>query len=130
MVVAVDPQAPFNYILEEDRESEAPTVFKLKALSARELARIEDGVRLDLQRQEMTLRSGSKPLDILAAGLVGWENLKDAQGKEVPFKAGDLACLDYLLPRWRGELANAITEQTRLPEAEAKNSASGQGSPS
>lgn len=132
MAIAVDPARTFDYVLQCDRElpKEQQTVFQLKVLTAKELAQIEDNAVVIDKEEKIAVNSGSTVLKTLRVGLQAWENFKDANGNPVMFqrKAG-IVCyenFDRLRPEWRRELANAITEQTRLTEDQVKNSESGQ----
>ncbi|MDA8122246.1 MAG: hypothetical protein M0Z38_06745 [Deltaproteobacteria bacterium] len=127
MPIAIDPTKVIEYVLLCDRDlpPEEQTMFELKVLTARELAKIEDGsARADVSGN-IEFRSGTQVINILNVGLKGWRNFKDAQGREVPFRENNGAPRpenwDYLTPDWRRELANAVTEQTRVTETERKN---------
>lgn len=127
MAIAIDPNKTFEYVLLCDRElpPEEQTIFHLKALSARELAEIQDkAARADMDGN-FEFRSGSQTLRILEIGVRGWKNLRDAQGNEIAFRENNGRPRgenwDLLLPEWRRELANAITEQNRISGAERKN---------
>jgi hypothetical protein len=129
MVVAIDPDATFDHVLREERDSAEPTVFKLKPLTARQLAQIEDMLVVHLGGG-VRLNTGMQTLEVLRLGLVGWENFKDAAGNPVPFvpiTPKDERSLDLLHPRWRVELANAVTEHAKLTEEQRKNSGSERG---
>jgi len=127
MPIAIDPNKSWEYVLLVDRElpPEQQTVFELKALSARELATIEDGsVRSD-REGKLEYLSGTQTIRILELGVRGWRNFKDPAGTDVPFRENNgkprHENWDLLRPEWRRELANAITEQNRLSEEERKN---------
>lgn len=125
--IAVDPNKAFDYVLMCDRQLplDQQTTFHLKVLTARELAEIEDkAARADMQGN-LEFRSGTQVIRILTAGLKGWSNFKDSSGAEVPFRDNNgtprQENWDLLKPDWRRELANAITEQNRMTDAERKN---------
>lgn len=128
MVIAIDPSKTFDYVLLCDRANppEEQTVFQLRVLSARELAEIEDGAIRSDREGKLEYLSGSQTIRILNYGLRGWRNFRDAAGNEVPFRENNGKPRgenwDCLLPEWRRELANAITEQNRISETERKNS--------
>ncbi len=129
MAVAIDPNTTFDYVLKEDRKlpREQQTVFKLKVLSARELARIEDNIAVFDKEGNQAVRMGTKVIEILSAGLRGWENLRDRNGGVITYSEHREDRFDLLRPGWRRELADAITEQAGLSEDEVKNSGSGRG---
>lgn len=125
--IAVDPNKMFEYVLLCDRQLEISkqTIFKLKVLSAKELADIEDkSARADLNGN-LEFRSGSQTLRILNAGMRGWSNFLGVDGQEVTFRENNGVPRpenwDHLRPEWRRELANAITEQNTLTEGDRKN---------
>jgi len=124
MAIAVDPHRSVRYVLKEDRElpEDQQTVFLLRALSARELAQVEDGMSVVTPGGDVRIATGSQSLRTLDLGLTGWENFLTPDGKLVPFDGNAKASnWDYLRPSWRRELSNAILDQTRLTEAERKN---------
>ena len=136
MPLAINPNVPFDYVLDCDRAlpKEEQTLFRLKVLTPNELAEIEDGsATFDTNSQQVTIKTGTKVINILKKGLVGVINLKLADGSDVKFtttkiggrfprEEADDKFLSYLHPNWRRELANAITEQFRLTEEEEGNS--------
>ena len=140
MAIAVNPKDNVEYVLEEDRgkPQEEQTVFTLKNLTASELAKLEDsltdyslktkatgGKELSPEDIKMSLNMGSQTLRILRMGLTGWKNFKDGNGKAISFmKQGEVPReqnWDRLRPEWRREIADAITEQTKLTPNEVKN---------
>lgn len=139
MAIAVNPKENREYVLEEDRgrPQEEQTVFILKNLTASELAKLEDsltdyslkssatGKELSPEDIKMSLNIGSQTLRVLRMGLVGWKNFKGEDGKDVSFmKQGETPReqnWDRLRPEWRREIANVITEQTKLTPDEVKN---------
>lgn len=132
MAIAVDPNRTFDYVLKGDRKLpvEQQTVFKLKVLSAKELARLEDNISLMDLNGVMQVKSGSIILETLRIGLRGWDTFHDKNGNLIEFRDNNGKPrddnFDLLRPEWRRELANAITEQTKLSGDEIKNSGLGQ----
>lgn len=149
MPIAIDPTKVFDYVLECDRKQpcecggeekecaeckgtgfkntprDQQTIFKLKVLKARELAQLEDNLSSVSVAEDgmpkVKVNAGTQVLRILGMGLTGWENLKDKGGKAIEFKTNGTINWDYLKQDWRRELANEITEQTRLGEELVKN---------
>lgn len=145
MPLAIDPHSTFEYVLECDRDEDGrplpgATVFHLRVLSARDIAEIEDNLAgFDTEGSQGLIFVGKQKLETLRRGLAGWDdfNWRDKEGKihEVPFEVKNVgspskgrrsfvddSCLDYLHPDWRTELANAITEQTRMTSDQEGNS--------
>jgi len=129
MVIARDPGQSVDYVLEEDRslDPKDQTRFKIKFLTNRQRAEIEDNIGKMNKDGSYELRAGSYPMDIVKLGLMGWEGFKNENGEDVPFtktsgtdKASEKS-LDYLRPAWITELANAITEKNTITEDEQKN---------
>ena len=125
MAIALDPGQVFSYILKEERKlaSENQTVFKLRCLSSKESAKIEDSfaTKVNLETGDVQVKSGMKTYELLQLGLIGWDNFKGNDGKTVAFDVDDKARLDRLRPAWRRELADAIMEQNILTEKDRKN---------
>ncbi len=128
MAIAVDPKQTFQYVLKCDRDlaDEEQTVFELRGLTTAEEARVADSMITSVPGEsELSLRSGTHQLTLLRAGLRGWRNLRDAAGVEVPFEStkghpGSVTdkSLDRLLPAWRTELANAVSERGEIDVVE------------
>jgi hypothetical protein len=130
MPIALDPKATFTYILEDDRKlpEEDQTVFTLRGLTVAEEAKVADSMISSIPGQEeLSFRSGTHQLTVLRHGLRGWENFKDADGKNVSFDTGrgnprhvTDECLDRMLPRHRQELVGVILERGSITEAEGE----------
>jgi hypothetical protein len=148
MPIAVNPNKEWSYILECDRQSERPTVFKLRALKVR------DGVKLnnilaecvdlgkitgkELSESEMV--SALKPGAITAMqnaniervrlGVVGWEDFLDESGAPVPFKRDADGRLSEESLEWLSsigaiaELAQAIVNRNVVTVADLGKSQS------
>lgn len=131
MIFAVSPNQTFEYILEEDRKSDEPTVFTLRTLTARELCKIEDKVTRLSQNPDnkdevtISLYSGTQSLEAILAGLRGWKNFKNVNGEDVPFKADKKGVpkeetLDLLPSDARSELSGVILARSRVTEEDGK----------
>lgn len=74
-----------DYILTAERGLDHPTVFKIGTLSVREKARLADRVGAfsggDLQPKA---GMADAMIEAVRVGVVGWENLVDADGNQVP----------------------------------------------
>ena len=137
MARAVDPTTPFDYILKADREEDADcvTTWKLRPLTARQLAQIEDGTgSYDPDTGHVSVLQGTVVLETLRRGLAGAENFRASDDSVIEFdtentgkkhgqtmRAPTYAFIDKIHPDDRRELCNAITEQTRLTEADRGN---------
>ena len=119
-LTAIDPQKTVDYILEEDKNSDNPTIFKLKILSAREWSHAQDALRS--KEEETEVEMGKYFYTLLRYGLAGWENFIDTEGHSIKFrKRGDGSHLDILKPEWRNEIAIKIAEINTTTEEEEKN---------
>jgi len=129
---AIDTQSTFRYVPKCDRDlpEEEQTVFVLRYMDARQAAKMEDqavegAVSGKGTDTALKFRSGSKVLQALEHGLRGWENFRDAQGNEIPFRENNgkprPECFDAIPPSVRRELANVIIDGSEMTEDEEKN---------
>ena len=98
MAIGISRKTKIPFILPRERElpKEQQTIFYLRSLSA-----LTRGEYTEYRSTLPSDGSGDKPLEglakwsvrILKECLVGWENFKDAEGKDLPFSIGpgDLA---------------------------------------
>ena len=132
MPIAIDPTRPWNYVLECDRGTPSPTVWKLKPLTCREHARLQDSMAsVNQVDRTINVSSGTQTLEACRMGIVGVDNYFDAGGAPVKFmfkfskelgrEIVSYEFLDTLKPEWRDELAKAITERNEITEADSKN---------
>jgi hypothetical protein len=102
------------------------TVFHLRPLTVKQEARISDSLIAAIPgSEEFRMLSGTHTLEILRAGLTGWENLLDSQGGAVRFDMTNGhprivkdQCLDRIASKYRTELANAITSRGDMTDDE------------
>ena len=130
MPIALDPKATFCYVLEDDRKlpEGEQTVFTLRGLTVAEEAKVADSMISSIPGQEeLSFRSGTHQLTVLRHGLRSWENLKNAENKDILFETGrgnprhvTDDCLDRLLPRHRQELVGVILERGSVTEEEGE----------
>lgn len=123
-MIALSQKEQIEYILEEDRGHESPTVFLLRPLSVREVVEIEDLVATRDESKGMP--AGTFAYKVLRASLSGWRNLKDKTGVEIKYeRAYDGKVKEDLLLRFttaqRFELANAVWGLANITDEEAKN---------
>ena len=123
-----DPKATYSYIAEEDRKlpQEEQTFFMLRRLTRREYADLEDGLIEYRDSGVSTVRTGTKMIKALKAGLRGWSNLRNGNGQEVSFKAESTGepsdeTLDYLSQDISRELMFQILSGSRLSPEQIKN---------
>lgn len=129
-IFGIDPEAEHIYIPKRARELpvEKQPKFKLKVMSAREAADIQNKTVSVLTDNTMRVMSGDIMLGALEKGVKGWENFKFPNGNDVPFRENSgkprKDAFDFL-PIWlRQELANVITSGANLSEQAEKNSES------
>jgi hypothetical protein len=128
MAVARSTKEVFDYVLKEDRElpKEKQTVFHLRRLSTRHAVRARDLAEDQGRMCEFALR----------AGVAGWDNFADEDGKavecrhdkgSVPVFGIDVAepmsmdSLNRIPPHVVGELATAIITGNTLTSDDVKN---------
>ncbi len=126
-LVGFSEDATFFYVCKAHRENlpkaEWP-VFKLKGKTGIENAKIEDAAGFfDVKNQRMVFTTGSQRLEILAGGIIGWnDKFVDRAGKPVPFDSKDgrvtEKCLARISPALQAELQDAINEQAALAPEE------------
>lgn len=79
-----------DYILKCDRDSDDPTIFKLRSLDRFESAEVQRRIK-DPKKENI-----SESIDrYLSQGLVEWRNLKDSEGNEVPFSVDNMRLLGF-----------------------------------
>ncbi|QPJ61701.1 MAG: hypothetical protein G3M70_07300 [Candidatus Nitronauta litoralis] len=121
-----------HYVPECDRNlpTEDQTIFLLKPLSAKDAASMQDNVtQTKLGGNDgdtvMLMQSGTQALNALKKGLAGWENFKDAHGKEIEFRHNNGAprpeMFDLIPAKVRQELANVIIEGCDISGETEKN---------
>lgn len=137
MPVARNKLETVRYVTIADRAlpPERQSVFLLRPLTNKTRAQIQNLVQLHADGRTSPLL-GSMRRAALKAGLVGWENFADADGKAVPFQTEkgsrlfhgvDVVnpptdeTLEWLSPEDEVELANAIINGATLDEDDAKN---------
>lgn len=129
-MIARSPKATWTYVLVSDRSlpREEQTRFTLKHLTLAQESEILDSCARDpISGAVVRQAVGSEHLRALRRGLVGWENLRNAEGGEIAFEAGpgggardDLL---FLLPLVvREELANALELELVFDQAELAKS--------
>lgn len=80
MVVALDPDGCFDYVLVRERESlSTATTWRLAFLRGREL----DAIRA--RAEQVEVESIEDAETVLSLALRGWRNLRDATGAEIKF---------------------------------------------
>lgn len=133
-MIALDPRSTRNYVLIEDRElpDDEQTVFKLKDLDEATLIRLMDSIEVtrgdDGESRISSGGMGTRVYTIVQAGLVGWRNLRDSEGKSIPFHKNEVTNRidDDLMARlpWTAkmELANAIEAGAKLTEEQEEKS--------
>lgn len=134
MPIAITADDIRRYVLNEERDTKGKpkpdaTIFLLRPLTEAEKTRIRDRhVKLVAGQPEFS-EFGTFIGTNLRLGLAGWENFKDAKGREVPFKqvgrnATENANLSYLSDAHKMELAFAIFNDSEVTEEDLGNSPS------
>lgn len=141
MAVARSARESFPYVLLEDRALpvEQRTTFHLRRLPTRLMLALDNLTSLTTgagQENDVAVRLGDRQIVALRAGLCGWDNFADAEGKPIPFEmtrgrslisgvvvddAAKESAIEWLRPEWAKELAGAITSGNTFTTGDAKN---------
>lgn len=128
-MIVVSNAERIPYVLKRERElsKERRSIFFLRPLKTSVVARIQDSQATMTQDGVFGFRTAQATLEILKEGLVGWENVVDERGEQVPFRtqgASDKPAqvtIDQIPIEEAKELALAIEAGARLTEDEEKN---------
>jgi hypothetical protein len=128
--LAITPDNTFKYVpaIYRDKKNNIPKkmwpVFTLKILDGQQIAEIEDNSgyivtdMTNFNKREFHGMSGTKRIETLKKGIVGWTNLRDSAGKVINYI--DETSIKLLAGPMQLDLVNAITEQTNLSEDELR----------
>lgn len=115
-IVASGKLTESTYIIEEDRDDEEPTTFKLKPMDGQQYMGVMAEGNLDndgmMSFSERTMKQ------TLRYGLVGWDNFNDAEGKAVKFSRMNFGRLPVTVLT---ELFSEIINISSLSEEDSKN---------
>lgn len=134
-----------EYVLEcqKDEPIEEQIKFKLKPLSPRQSAVLQDSLKIEYTKENLAkMREDAENLNdenalelvskiknfnehlynTLSAGLVGWSNFKDEDENEVMFGKNIEENIAHIPVEYRMELATEITKLASLKDSERKNS--------
>ncbi len=124
----IDTEAPRRYIVIDEQKvrTEEQTVFLLKNLSIREMEQLrncmfasETAVKKKKRQSRERYFLGTQERLSLEIGILGWENFRDARGKDIPFNKENI---DKIPLEYRSELALEIRrENDDEEEEEEKN---------
>ncbi len=128
-MICRDARLTFKYVLVEDRElpPDQRTCWDLKHMTLLQEAACLDNLDRDSQGFSIRRGLGTERVNLLRSNLVGWSNLKTADGSEIAFEKGPLGgakddVIFKLLPRHRDELARAIEDAREFdPETLGKS---------
>ncbi len=125
-----------RFVLPEERDLPAneQTVFQLRPLTVLEDQHLRDSFAV-VTRSGPMIQTGAARVALLRAGLVGWENLRDEVGAEVPFQVVDKPatvlgtkrrhitdeCIDRLFDSTIDVLTKAIDDLRQVSRDDAKN---------
>jgi len=136
MIIAIDPNETFDYVLKRDRKDEHPTVFSLRGLNSAALRHLQDGQATFDNGGQWKVAYGTQTYHVLRYGLRGARGMQDSKGNEVLFEAEPKTLnvlgvqvkdpvserfLDRLPPWCKMELSEAIQASSVLTEDEEKN---------
>jgi len=105
-----------DYIIESDRDSETPTIFKLKPMDGQQYMGVMAEANMD--QDGMMTFSERTMKNTLRYGLVGWNNFPDEEGKEVKFSRHNFGRIPVTELT---ELFSEIIRISSISEDESKN---------
>ena len=119
MPYAIDPEAPLEYILSQDRnldpEAENRTVFDVKVLSDEEIETVMRYINIANRVFKKTgltqLQNEQFVKAVTEIGIIGWVKFKIEDGATIPFSTQNLK---YLLFPDRAELCQAVISKNQL----------------
>lgn len=120
-MIITSVRRPFSYVLVRERElpPDQQSKFMIQPLTFDEAAQIQDALGKTDGKGFGTFKKMC-----LELGIKGWENVKDADGKDVPFNL-DTKLKKELFARMsvedQIELSNAVWEGATINDADAKN---------
>lgn len=115
-IVAMTGIVDDDYICRKDQDSESPTIWKLRPLNGFKYME----VMTELVRTDEGFKITGKGLGLAVKhGLVGWENFKDQNGKELKFNSINITKIPAVV---LGELADRVIEISELGDEQTKNS--------
>jgi hypothetical protein len=138
MAVARSSRETFEYVLLEDRglPADRQTVFSLRRLPTRVLLALENLTSVATNGRSADVRLGDRFVVLLRAGVAGWRNFADADGKPIEFRSvagprlvygieienpADVACLEFLSAEQAKELAEAVQDGNTATRDDVKN---------
>jgi len=115
-IIAQAKITEMDYIIEDDRESESPTVFKIRPLDGQQYMGVMAEANMtsdgDMTFSESTMKK------TLRYGLTGWNNFPDADGKDVKFSRVNFGRIPV---EGLTELFSEIIRVSSMSEDETKN---------
>jgi len=142
-LIGIDPDEIFEFVSKHEKDLESPTVFKLGVIDSLTIAKIEDNLTVFTidpkdtdAKTDTKMSTGKREVELVKAGLKGWDNFKDKKGNDIPFevqpnrsqsqgKTVDIpkeSTLKRIPKIILTELANELYNQNKLDEVERKNS--------
>ena len=111
MPILCDPKQQYPIVLESDKGKECPPTFFAYALSGRQQIANTDKIK--------QFRSDAEAFEFLPDLIVGWKDLKDADGIEIQFDPEKL--VDVLTNKEAWELIRTIQQNEHLSVDEKKS---------
>ena len=133
MAIALDPKTPIRFVLSSDRhlDAEDQTVWLIKPLLRSEMIAVMDKFEhidegyVDKDNRDDAKKNLVEISELLNTYILGWENFKDVNGKEVKYRTSknkrDNINLDFIPVPLMSELVEGIFEANRLTDDELKN---------
>lgn len=115
MPFATDPEQRLDVILDCDKGKSPPPTFHFKYLTTREWRQLSDLTKKYFE-SETVIDAADFLMERVSFGLIGWSNIKDRNGDDVPFSMDNLE--DVIGPRDANDLLDKFLRQR--PDEEDK----------
>ena len=111
--------AQINYVPKSERGKPASeqAVITIRELTIEELVEVEDAMTV-LEKGEIKPKMGTTKLNKFLKSVIGWHNVKDAEGVLIPFDADHKTRLPV---KWFNEVCSAINKLLEVSEADERD---------
>jgi len=117
----VDITETFERVYTEAIEDPKP-IFILRRLTYGEMSNISDETQVLDEKNRLIFRGGTSTKLKIKSSLVGWKNIVDKDGKEVPCNSDNKEKLPPSVAIWLIKEIDILNKLNGIPEEERKNS--------
>jgi hypothetical protein len=108
----------YEYTLIRDKDKPDATIFLIKEITCAVTNRISDDTTYRDKDGLFKVKMGETKKIIISCCLVGWKNLKNKKGEDIPFSQENIMKLP---PLAQTEIVNEINRISEVSEAQRKN---------